>query len=106
MNIGIDYGGTITEAPEFFRIFADAMLNAGHMIHVITASPSRGVVESSLRRLHFPYTDIWTQENSLSSIPEWKAEIVVKLGITVFIDDDPVNMSMMPDGMTMLRICH
>lgn len=104
MNIGIDYGGTITAAPDFFRTLADIMLKAGHEIHVITASPSRRMVESNLRRLQVPYTEIWTPKNSLASISEWKTEMVVKLELAVFIDDDPKNMSMLPDGVTKLRL--
>lgn len=39
LKIGVDLDGTISEYPEFFRVFTRAMATAGCRIHVITDRP-------------------------------------------------------------------
>lgn len=104
MKIGIDYGGTITAAPEFFAVLTTAMVAAGHEVHIVTASPSRRHVESSLSMFEVVYTDIWLPDDCFVSIPEWKAELSKKIGLAIFIDDDPANFTGSSREMIGLRI--
>jgi hypothetical protein len=93
MKLGIDYGGTITAAPEFFAVLAKAMLAADHEVHIVTASPSKRHVESKLLALGIPYTEIWVPGNCTVSVSEWKMETSRKIGLTILIDDDPANLA-------------
>lgn len=104
MKIGIDYGGTITAAPEFFAVLTQAMLAADHEVHIITASPSRRAIESGLLALGIAYTDIWIPNNCLVSISEWKREIGRRIGLAILIDDDIANLAMSSKGVLGLRI--
>lgn len=38
MNFGFDIDGTITRAPEALWAIADALLTAGHQVHVLTGT--------------------------------------------------------------------
>lgn len=93
MKIGVDYSGTITAAPDFFRAFACAMITAGHDIYIISAYPNSHGIEAYLRRFQIPCTNIVTPEDSLVSISEWKSEICESLNLTALIDDDPSNLT-------------
>lgn len=104
MKIGIDFSGTITKYPGFFRIFAESLMLTGHEVHIVTASPSRQYVASRLQCLGIRYTEIWVPDDILANIPEWKSEIARKIGLTALIDDDPANLAGPPEEIVWMRM--
>lgn len=60
MKIAIDIHGVINEAPIFFSAFTDAMINAGHEIHIVTGSYIHNDLKLRLDDWGIKYTTIYS----------------------------------------------
>jgi len=81
IKIAIDLDGTISEYPEFFKLFTKAMSQAGCEIYVVTDRPAGAeeIVAEELRGYGITYDEI--------KITGWKSRYILKEGITVLFDD-------------------
>lgn len=81
MKIAIDLDGTISEYPEFFKLFTKAMSQAGCKIYIVTDRPAGTVllVSEQLRSYGITYEAI--------EITGQKSEYILKKGISVLFDD-------------------
>lgn len=59
MKIGLDIHGVIDTNPKFFAAFTEALLAAGHEIHIITG-PRHSQVEPLLRKWKIKYTHFFS----------------------------------------------
>lgn len=59
MRIGIDFHGVINKKPELFAALSQALVAAGHEIHIITG-PRRDKVESHLKQFNIAYTHFFS----------------------------------------------
>ena len=81
IKIAVDLDGTISEYPEFFKLFTKAMSQAGCEIYVITDKPpgSEPLVAEQLQGYGITYDVI--------KITSQKSQYILKEGITVMFDD-------------------
>ena len=81
MKIAVDLDGTISEYPEFFRLFTKAMSQAGCKIYVVTDRPpgAEQIVSEQLKGYGITYDVI--------EITGRKDTFILKEGITVLFDD-------------------
>ncbi len=81
IKIAIDLDGTISEYPEFFKLFTKAMSQVGCQIYVITdkASGSEPLVAEQLQSYGITYDVI--------EITSQKSKYILKEGIAVLFDD-------------------
>ncbi len=81
MKIAVDLDGTISEFPEYFKLFTKAMSQAGCKIYVITDKPpgTEALVAEQLQGYGITYDVI--------KITSWKSQYILKEGITVLFDD-------------------
>lgn len=104
LKIGLDYHGVITRRPEYFAAFAQAAVQQGCEIHIVTGGPQQ-VVAAALEQLHLPYTrifailDYYEAKGLVEHLPDgnfhipnalWdsaKAEYCRRAAIDVHIDD-------------------
>ncbi len=106
MIIAIDLDNTISDAPEFFSVVATALVDAGHEVHIITYREvgTHDDVRAELREFGIRYTQLHLPQSDCSA-PEWKAELAVKLGVDVMIEDSPEVLSRMPSTVRRLWLC-
>lgn len=81
MKIAVDLDGTISEYPQFFKLFTKAMSQAGCKIYVVTDRPpgTEQVVSEQLGSYGITYDFI--------KITGRKDKFILKEGITVLFDD-------------------
>jgi uncharacterized HAD superfamily protein len=81
IKIAVDLDGTISEYPEFFKLFTRAMSQAGCEIHIVTDRPPRAedIVTEQLRSYGITYDVI--------KITGQKDKYILEEGITVLFDD-------------------
>lgn len=81
MKIAVDLDGTISEYPEFFKVFTKAMCEGGCKIYVVTDRPpgTEDVVAYELQRYGITYDEI--------KITSEKSQYILKEGIKVLFDD-------------------
>ncbi len=81
MKIAVDLDGTISEFPEYFKLFTKAMSQAGCKIYVITDKPpgTEALVAEQLQGYGITYDVI--------KITSRKSQYILKEGITVMFDD-------------------
>ena len=81
IKIAVDLDGTISEYPEFFKLFTKAMSQAGCEIYVITDKlpGSEPLVAEQLQGYGITYDVI--------KITSQKSRYILKEGITVMFDD-------------------
>jgi len=81
MKIGVDLDGTISEYPEFFKLFTQAMSQAGCKIYVITDRPpgTEDIVTEQLQGYGITY--------DVMKITGEKSDYILKEGIGVLFDD-------------------
>jgi hypothetical protein len=98
MKIAVDLDGTISEYPEFFRVFCRAMRKAGCRIYVVTDRPegTEDVVVEQLEGYGVTYDEI--------KITGEKSRYIVKEGIEVLFDDVDEYFRDLPEGVAVFKI--
>jgi len=81
MKIAVDLDGTISEYPEFFKIFTKAMSEGGCKIYVLTDRPA-GTEEQVVEELR----DYGITHDVIKITGE-KSEFILEEGIKVLFDD-------------------
>ena len=94
LRFGIDIDGTISRAPKHFQRLINALIAAGNLVYIITARDAgrRQETEEFLAALHIRYH--WLIMKPLdwpSTIPDYKAEVVLEKNIHMLIDDEEEN---------------
>ena len=81
MKIAVDLDGTISEYPEFFKLFTKAMSQAGCKIYVVTDRPpgTEEMVAEQLQGYGITYDVV--------KITSQKSPYILKEGIGVLFDD-------------------
>lgn len=81
IKIAVDLDGTISEYPEFFKLFTKAMSQAGCKIYIVTDRPpgTEEMVAEQLQGYGITYDVV--------KITSQKSEYILKEGITVLFDD-------------------
>jgi hypothetical protein len=81
IKIAVDLDGTISEYPEFFKLFTKAMSQAGCQIYILTDRPpgTEDEVADQLRDYGITYQTI--------KITGHKSRYILKQGISVLFDD-------------------
>jgi chromosomal replication initiation ATPase DnaA len=81
IKIAVDLDGTISEYPEFFKLFTKAMSQAGCQIYILTDRPpgTENEVADQLRGYGITYQTI--------KITGHKSHYILKQGISVLFDD-------------------
>lgn len=81
MKIAVDLDGTISEFPQYFKLFTKAMSQAGCRIYVITDKPpgTEDMVAEQLKDYGITYDVI--------KITRQKSQYILNEGITVMFDD-------------------
>lgn len=107
-KIGLDYWQVISHYPEYFKVFAQQMLDAGHEIHIVTAVGEERAkrVFADINKTGVPYT---SRHKVIFKDPKESPELKLKkckeLGITVFYDDrDDVCRLLNKNGIVAMRV--
>ncbi len=81
MKIAVDLDGTISEYPEFFKLFTKAMSQAGCRIYILTDRPpgTEEMVAEQLQSYGITYDVV--------KITSQKSQYILKEDITVLFDD-------------------
>lgn len=98
IKIGVDLDGTISEYPQFFRVFTKAMAEAGCKIYVVTdrIPGTRGLVARELRQYGITYHAI--------KITSDKAGFLLDEGISVLFDDMDRYFLELPEEVAVFKI--
>jgi len=98
MKIAVDLDGTISEYPEFFKMFTKAMMQAGCKIYILTDRPpgSEDIVAEELRGYGITYDVI--------KITSEKSQYILKEGIKVLFDDVDEYFLDLPAEMAVFKI--
>jgi hypothetical protein len=111
MIVGLDIDGTITAAPEFFRMLSEAVYRDGGKVIIVSArsnsSISRTETIAELRQLGIPYSKlillpegaamVGNPPSELSYLERYlwqKVHICESEGVRVFFDDDNTMVDM------------
>lgn len=98
LKIGVDLDGTISEYPEFFRLFTRAMAKAGCKIYIVT---DRGPgTEADVRRELKEYGITY---HTLKITGE-KAKYIINEGIDVLYDDTDEYFLDLPEEVAVFKI--
>lgn len=95
-SIGIDFDGTIDEAPVFFNILSNLWPGK---VYIITYRDDLPGIKRDLAAFGIKYTDIVT----VNSFPQ-KAQEIDRLGISVFFDDMDEVLKHVKSNVTVLKI--
>ena len=97
-KIGVDLDGTISEYPEFFRLFTRAMAEAGCKIYVIThrMPGTEAEVAEELKSYGITY-------HVIKITPE-KAKYIQKEGISVLFDDREEFFVDLPEEVAVFKV--
>ena len=98
LKIGIDLDGTISEYPEFFKLFTKAVADAGCKIYIITdrTAGTEPEVRGELERYGITYHII--------KITAEKAKYILKEGIGVLYDDVDEYFLELPEEVAVFKI--
>ena len=98
LNIAVDLDGTISEYPEFFRVFIDAVRAAGCRVHVVTDRPpgTEHEVAAQLQSYGLQCDAI--------KITGDKARYILAEGITVLFDDVDSYFVDLPEKVAVFNI--
>jgi len=103
-RVAIDFDGTITLDPRFFRMLVDSIRSTGGRAYLLTGRSvlDKDYVEKFVSRygmkfheMHFypiPYRYDWVAWDLLLGVRvgAWKAKVLAQLGADAVIDDNPV----------------
>ncbi|MHC4622908.1 MAG: HAD family hydrolase [Planctomycetota bacterium] len=97
-KIGVDLDGTISEYPEFFRLFTKAMADAGCKIYIITdrMPDTEPQVQRELENYGLTYHAV--------KITSDKAGFIEDEGITVLFDDMDRYFRHLPEHVAVFKI--
>ena len=98
MKIAVDLDGTISEYPEFFKLFTKAMKQAGCKIYILTDRPAgtEDIVVEQLRGYGITYDFI--------EITGEKNQYILKEGIKVLFDDVDAYFRDLPAEVAVFKI--
>jgi len=97
-KIGIDLDGTISEYPEFFKLFTKAMAEAGHKIYVITHRMP-GTEDKAAEEL-----ESYGITYHVIKITYEKAKFIMKEGISVLFDDREEFFVDLPEEVAVFKV--
>ncbi|MFQ6035515.1 MAG: hypothetical protein ACE5NM_06670 [Sedimentisphaerales bacterium] len=97
-KIGIDLDGTISEYPEFFRLFSKAMANAGCKIYIVTDREPRteDQVKAELKNYGITYHVV--------KITGDKVSYILGQGIGVLFDDVDHYFVDLPEEVAVFKV--
>jgi hypothetical protein len=98
MKIAVDLDGTISEYPEFFRLFCKVMREAGCRIYIVTDRPegTEDVVAEQLEEYGVTYDVI--------KITGEKSRYILEEGIEVLFDDVDEYFRDLPGEVAVFKI--
>lgn len=98
LKIGVDLDGTISEYPEFFRLFTKAMAQAGCRIYIITdrMPGTEAAVADELESYDITY--------DVLKITGDKAGYILDEGVTVLFDDVDDYFLELPEEVAVFKI--
>ena len=98
MKIAIDLDGTISEYPDFFKLFTKTMQKAGCRIYIVTDRPqgSEEQVAEELKNYGITYDFI--------EITSDKARYILKKNINVLYDDTDEYFLGLPEKIAVFKI--
>ena len=100
MKVGIDFWNCITQFPDEYREFARSLMYGGAEVYIISAYGNRQLAKydsdpekykASIESYAIPHSGIELVYfgDDDKKIPEMKYEVIMKLGISLMIDDRP-----------------
>ena len=97
-KIAVDLDGTISEYPQFFKLFTKAMSQAGCRIYILTDRPpgTEEMVADQLQSYGITYDVV--------KITSQKSEYILKEGIGVLFDDVDQYFVDLPAEVTVFKI--
>lgn len=98
MKIAVDLDGTISEYPEFFKLFTKAMSQAGCRIYILTDRPpgTEEMVAEQLQSYGITY--------DVMKITSQKSQYILKEAITVLYDDTDQYFLDLPAEVAVFKI--
>jgi len=98
LKIGVDLDGTISEYPEFFRLFTKVMAEAGCKIYVITdrVPGTEAEVDSELQAYGITYHTI--------KVTGDKTKYILDEAITVLYDDRDDYFVELPEEVAVFKV--
>lgn len=93
-TLGLDLDGVLDEAPAFFSTFTRVW--PGKIV-IITYRDDHAKAEADLTRLGIRYDEL-----VLVNRLDGKAQIIIEMGISVYIDDQPEALKDVPEGVAVL----
>ncbi|CAA9563863.1 MAG: hypothetical protein AVDCRST_MAG49-2734 [uncultured Thermomicrobiales bacterium] len=90
MKVGLDYWNTVSHNLDTFRVLADALLDGGHEVYIVTAVGHRRkhTVLADIAALDLPVSGVrMVVFDRPAEAPRLKFEVCQELGITLFFDD-------------------
>lgn len=94
MIYAFDFGNVLSNRPRLC-VFANALMDAGHEVHVVTANPDLSVdMPACLRAVGVRYTSVrlCLDDFDPSAVARRKQEILRELHADVFFDDVEQNV--------------
>lgn len=97
-KIAVDLDGTISEYPQFFKLFTKAMSQAGCRIYILTDRPpgTEEMVADQLQSYGITYDVV--------KITSQKSEYILKEGIAVLYDDTDEYFLDLPAEVAVFKI--
>jgi len=97
-KIAVDLDGTISEYPEFFKLFTKAMSQAGCRIYIVTDRPpgTEEMVAEQLQSYDITYDVV--------KITSQKSQYILKEAITVLYDDTDQYFLDLPAEVAVFKI--
>lgn len=95
-TLGVDFDGCVDEAPIFFQLLTSHW--PGKVV-VITFRSDRAKAEADLEEFNIRY-DALVLVDSFDA----KAEVIVRLGILVFFDDQPEMLKNIPNTVNVMLV--
>lgn len=98
MKIAVDLDGTISEYPEYFRLFTEAMSRAGCRIYIVTdrEAGTEAQVAEQLEGYGIRYDVI--------KITGYKSRYIIQEGIEVLYDDTDIYFADLPAEVAVFKI--
>lgn len=91
MIVALDFEDTITAHPAFFAFLSKSLINAGHVVIVITLRDDRDNLKTELDAYGIRYTELVTADEGVLDRPDvikWKSEICRDRGVEIFFEDN------------------
>ncbi len=98
IKIALDLDGTISEFPEYFKVFTEAMSQAGCKIYILTDRPpgTEDRVAEQLRSYGIKY--------DVMKITSRKSDYILAKGINVLYDDTDIYFQDLPAEVAVFKI--